>query len=87
MLRTKLIQPNPSSVMSDPNELVAYFSDSVIDTLDLFAPINKRTLKRKASPWITYELKTDLLTRDALYKRARRTRNSHLLTLYKIKRK
>ncbi|XP_074103474.1 uncharacterized protein LOC141530331 [Cotesia typhae] len=87
MLRTKLIQPNSSSVMSDPNELVAYFSDSVIDTLDFFAPINKRTLKRKASPWITYELKTDFHTRDALYKRARRTGNSHLLTLYKIKRK
>lgn len=87
MLRTKLILANPSKAISDPNELVDYFSYSVIDSLDLFALINKRTLKRQASPWITYELKPDLHARDALYKRARRTGNSHLLTLFKIKRR
>ncbi|XP_074099260.1 uncharacterized protein LOC141527590 [Cotesia typhae] len=87
VLTTNLIQTSLIHQTSDPNELLNYFMHSVTDSLDNIAPHRERILKRQVSPWITKELKAELHARDALYKQARRSRDLHLLTIYRIKRR
>ncbi|CAG5078932.1 Protein of unknown function, partial [Cotesia congregata] len=72
---------------SDPNELLEYFLKNVLDTLDVYAPIVTRKITRNSNTWITNELKEKCRERDAIYKRAKRSGDSNLLKLFKLKRK
>ncbi|CAD6236065.1 GSCOCG00012454001-RA-CDS [Cotesia congregata] len=71
----------------DPNDLLKYFLDNVLKLLDIHAPIITRKITGNSNCWITKELKLKCKERDILYKRAKRTKNSDLLRLYKMKRK
>lgn len=67
----------------DPSELASFFLTSVIDSLNKFAPFTTRKLYRPKNPWLISELKLEVRHRDAVYKKARRTRDSSLLSLYR----
>ncbi|CAG5100621.1 Protein of unknown function [Cotesia congregata] len=71
----------------DPNYLVSHLITSTTSALDTHAPFTTRRLTRPSSPWLTKELRTEFHQRDILYKRARRTRDTNLMILYKKMRK
>lgn len=68
---------------SDPSEMASHFIISIINSLDDFAPFSVRKLNRPKNPWLTNEFKLKLKNRDPIYKQARRTSDSNLLTLFK----
>lgn len=72
---------------SDPNKLLDTLITQVLSTLDLHAPVQIRTIGRNSNPWFTKELKIKCKQRDAIYKRAKRSRDPNLLALYKSMRK
>ncbi|KAH0563649.1 hypothetical protein KQX54_003746 [Cotesia glomerata] len=71
----------------DPDELVSYFTQQVISSLDCHAPMATRSVHRRRCPWLTQKLLLELRERDKLYKSAKRTNNRDLLALYKNKRR
>lgn len=86
-LNNKLNQININFEEADPNNLISYFNESIIASLNNFAPFTEKKLKRPNNPWLTNALRREFRERDALYKRARRTSDQNLLRLYKMKRK
>ncbi|XP_044597348.1 uncharacterized protein LOC123273929 [Cotesia glomerata] len=86
-LNSKLNQININFEEADPNDLTSYFNKSIIASLNNFAPLTEKKLKRPNNPWLTNALRREFRERDTLYKRARRTGDQNLLRLYKMKRK
>lgn len=71
----------------DPNEILDYFLKHSIESLDIYAPLVTRKVRRNSNIRVTAELKNNCRERDLFYKRAKRTGDQNLLKLYKLKRK
>ncbi|CAB0041953.1 unnamed protein product [Trichogramma brassicae] len=56
---------------------------AIYNTLDVLAPLQKITIRPKARPWVTPELRSAIRSRDRAYRRARRHPTASRIASYK----
>ena len=62
--------------MDDPNEMWDVWKSLLLEVINKHAPMRKRKVKSKSSPWITAELRRKMRKRDFLKNQAVK-QNSH----------
>ena len=65
-----------ASLMDDPNEMWDIWKSLLLEVINKHAPMRKRKVKSKSSPWITAELRRKMRKRDFLKNQAVK-QNSH----------
>ena len=65
-----------ASLMDDPNEMWDVWKSLLLEVINKHAPMRKRKVKSKSSPWITAELRRKMRKRDFLKNQAVK-QNSH----------
>ena len=59
-----------ASLMDDPNEMWDVWKSLLLEVINKHAPMRKRKVKSKSSPWITAELRRKMRKRDFLKNQA-----------------
>ena len=65
-----------ASLMDDPNEMWNFWKSLFLEVINKHAPMRKRKVKSKSSPWITAELRRKMRKCDFLKNQAVK-QNSH----------
>uniref|UniRef100_A0ABD2W4C9 Uncharacterized protein n=1 Tax=Trichogramma kaykai TaxID=54128 RepID=A0ABD2W4C9_9HYME len=63
--------------------LVGTITTAIYNTLDVLAPLRNVTIKSKARPWVTPELRSAIRSRDRAYRRARRNPSASHIASYR----
>lgn len=51
---------------SDPNEMWTYWKSKFIEIVDKHAPLKRKRIRNKKSPWLNIEIKKSMIARDRL---------------------
>lgn len=73
-----------TSLMDDPNEMWDVWKSLLLEVVNKHAPMRKRKVKSKPSPWITSKLRQKMRKRDFLKKQAVK-KNSHQVNAGKVR--
>ena len=71
--RTLWVNVNNSG---DPNEMWTYWKSKFIAIVDKHAPLKRKRIRNKKSPWLNVEIKKSMMARDKLKSIAIKTKNS-----------
>jgi len=84
-LQNDLKNVNFSSVFNatNVNDAVQLFTDILSNVFNKHAPIVKKRLKGKPTPWLNVNIKADMDRRDKILRKARKTKNEGDWRLYK----
>ena len=72
-----------ASLLDDPNEMWEAWKSLFLEIVNKHAPIRKRKVKSKSSPWISPELRQKMKKRDFLKKQAVKQNSLHMWYDYK----
>ena len=78
--RTLWVNVNNSG---DPNEMWTYWKSKFIAIVDKHAPLKRKRIRNKKSPWLNVEIKKSMMARDKLKSVAIKTNNSEDWKNYK----
>ncbi|CAB0040679.1 unnamed protein product [Trichogramma brassicae] len=84
-LQTSLQRVDPLHVQdrASLDLLVDTTTTAIYNTLDVLAPLRNVTIKSKARPWVTPELRLAIRSRDRAYRRARRNPTTSHIASYR----
>ena len=72
-----------ASLLDDPNEMWLVWKSLFLEIANKHAPIRKRKVKSKSSPWISSELRQKMRKRDSLKKQAVKLSSHQMWNDYK----
>ena len=70
-------------ISDDPDDMVYTWENLFLEILDIHAPLRKRKVRNKPTPWLTPSVKKMMYQRDHLKKISIKNGSSHLLEAYK----
>lgn len=73
-------------ISDDPNDMVYTWENLFLEVLDIHAPLRKRRVRNKPSPWLTPEIRKLMYHRDYLKKKYVKNGSNALFDAYKLAR-